>query len=438
MKILLVLFCTIVILFTNPPFTLAIELETGGTNYEVYDLGEYGNNSTAENFAKLDTNGGVKSVIGAYDLNPQAVKNQLNAMCQSGQRKIAFMLHHGRFSPYPESTPLYNLIPDQTYPQNSSILIINSTGGKLQPRHAQNLFNIIDYIAKQKCFNEIQFRFAPSWYSFFGSWGDPTDWDNPLTGWNEGVYKENYEFVKFVRNIIQTTLIDNQSTIKVFYDLGAETGGATYEYLVPDSDPYKQKKVLYFNAMIEMYQKRLLADYAREYGTDDTYGFSIALIPNRFTRLIAVYDKVGIRPRQHAVDIYDLPNTGMKSQLDSLYTEIQTTGEANKPIIIQETYFTDSRAFNEIMEVKNRLGLNIRTIMQWQMERAKTYRPGTTELAHFSTINTQYIYKGQEVLPGDLNSDGHVNTTDYALMLSSFGTKYTIFDYNILVTNYGK
>ena len=40
-------------------------------------------------------------------------------------------------------------------------------------------------------------------------------------------------------------------------------------------------------------------------------------------------------------------------------------------------------------------------------------------------------------LPGDLDSDGHVNIYDYNLLVSKFGNPYTIFDYNDLVGNFG-
>jgi len=40
-------------------------------------------------------------------------------------------------------------------------------------------------------------------------------------------------------------------------------------------------------------------------------------------------------------------------------------------------------------------------------------------------------------IPGDLNTDGHVNIFDYNLLVSKFGNPYTIFDYNDLVTNFG-
>ena len=41
------------------------------------------------------------------------------------------------------------------------------------------------------------------------------------------------------------------------------------------------------------------------------------------------------------------------------------------------------------------------------------------------------------VIPGDLNGDGHVNIDDYNILVKIFGNPYTIFDYNVLVGNFG-
>lgn len=40
--------------------------------------------------------------------------------------------------------------------------------------------------------------------------------------------------------------------------------------------------------------------------------------------------------------------------------------------------------------------------------------------------------------PGDLNGDGSVNLLDFNLLITNFGNPYTIFNFNDLVSNYGK
>lgn len=41
-------------------------------------------------------------------------------------------------------------------------------------------------------------------------------------------------------------------------------------------------------------------------------------------------------------------------------------------------------------------------------------------------------------IPGDFNNDGKVNATDYNIILANFEKPYTIFDYSLLVENFGK
>lgn len=62
-----------------------------------------------------------------------------------------------------------------------------------------------------------------------------------------------------------------------------------------------------------------------------------------------------------------------------------------------------------------------------------TLGEGTTRLDAIATV-----LGGSSNLAGDLDGDGHANVLDYDLILSKFGNPYTIFDYNHLVTNYGK
>jgi hypothetical protein len=40
--------------------------------------------------------------------------------------------------------------------------------------------------------------------------------------------------------------------------------------------------------------------------------------------------------------------------------------------------------------------------------------------------------------PGDLDGDSHINYVDFNLLITNFGNPYTIFDFNDIVSNYGK
>lgn len=43
-----------------------------------------------------------------------------------------------------------------------------------------------------------------------------------------------------------------------------------------------------------------------------------------------------------------------------------------------------------------------------------------------------------ELLPGDLNRDGHINLADFNLLIINFGNPYSIFDFNNILRNFGK
>lgn len=330
---------------THPVY--AVTLETGGTNYSVFDLGAYGTNPTEDNWNSL------KYVLTQSDQNPILVSQQIAALCESGQKKIGLMLW---------------FIP-QTYDSDWA----DSSTGKPTPKVQNNITTVLTFIKNQKnsanqpCFNEVQFRFAPMGPAH------PLGW----TAWDEAQYLENKEFIWFTRNLVKSTL--SGSHVAVVFDLAAEQAGQT-------------------NGMNSNYLKRLWKDYTDAFGVVDTYGFSIAWAPGRFTKLIEVYDSVGKRPTQHAIDIYDIFNTNLVSQLEKLYNEMKASGEGNTPILIQETYFSDQQAWNEIHTIRN-TGLNIRSVMQWQMTRRDTFRADGVTFRHFSTIAPDYIYYGDDYNP---------------------------------------
>lgn len=55
---------------------------------------------------------------------------------------------------------------------------------------------------------------------------------------------------------------------------------------------------------------------------------------------------------------------------------------------------------------------------------------GALEIQSVATTNPSYI-------PGDLNQDNHVDIYDFNELISYFGTKYSIIDFNFILTNFG-
>src|SRR5207253_8370432 len=115
------------------------------------------------------------------------------------------------------------------------------------------------------------------------------------------------------------------------------------------------------------YAVRLWRDYTALFGTQRTIGFSIAVIPGRLTKAMADYDRVGLRPREYALDIYGdevRTLTYVRNELSSAGPE-----ELKKPIIILEDYYDDAQSAKEIIQARAHLMLNITTVFQWPLAR---------------------------------------------------------------------
>lgn len=323
-----------IFLFELPFREIQAAFVTGGTNYAVYDLGAYGTNPIEANWGYL------QFVIPHYDRNPQLVQQQITAMCDAGQKKITLILwfHNEGYDNWR----------------------VNASTGKMSPLMEDNLKQVLLLIKNQKnhsmepCFNELHFRFANA-----GAAVNPNNW----TVWNETQYLQNKSFIWYTRNIVKNELAD--ASIQLLFDLGLELGGVS-------------------NAQTKAYTTRLWSDYTKSFGKSDTYGFSS--IGNKFLSLIAVYDSVGVRPDWYAVDVYDSIDTILKTML----SDMKTKNEQAKPVIIQETYFNHSTAFSQIKSAQS-AGMNIYTIMQWQLEQGKG--------PHFSTVSPIYSYFGTEYNP---------------------------------------
>jgi hypothetical protein len=329
---------------------------TGGTDFIVFNLNNYGLNPS------LTTEPDLRYVLTQFHINPKKVTSELKDFCINGQKKLGFTLW---YQPSAKGDT-YSPMPS----------VADSTGGKPTAKVESNINAVLKLVADTtnassgKCFEEIQFRFA--------SMGpanprNKTKWSS----WNENQYLENKAFIYYIRNLVKTDL--SGSGIRIFFDLDAEAGGQT-ELQYP------------------AYMKRLWTDYTNDFGISDTYGFSITWVQNRFTNLMNIYNSVGKKPAQHAVDIYDTDNKGMEPKLTALFSEMKNLGEQNTPVIIQETYFNDSKAYSEIMQTAYKLGMNIRTVMQWQIDRSKWLRPDGKSTG-FSTISSNFSYLPQAFAP---------------------------------------
>lgn len=338
-RILPVVICFLFLLAAASPTEASNPRETGGTNFAVYDLSLYGTNPTEENYST------VNFVIANFDKNPSLINSRLQDMCNAGQQKIALVIW---FFPYAADTAS-----------------VNSITGRPSAKIENNLRQLLPLVAGQKnnrqnpCFNEIQFRFAG-----IGS-ADPNLW----MAWNEERYQQNKSFIWNTRQIVNEAMSGQPQ--KLIFDLGVELGGRT-------------------EGQNPRYTESLWREYTSEFGTTDTYGFSIAWSPGRFNNLHGIYSSVSKHPSQHAVDIYDITGTNTGTQLEQIANEMQSKGELNKPLIIQETYFTDSGTFSQIQST-TRLGLTIHTIMQWQVTKSQFLRPDG-QFRHFSTVSSAYIY----------------------------------------------
>jgi hypothetical protein len=312
--------------------------ERGGSNYSFYSEGTYFTDPTITNW---DIPYNMRPVIGTYHLAPDTVRAQLASMYANGQRKIALNLWYNDLSRDGS---------DADSPVNGHV--VNAKLGQLMPQQETNLNNLLDDITNTG-FNEIDFRFASQGNS------DPRGW----TSWDEMEYLNDYTFI--VNTITQVETRMKGRNLKVLYDLDMELGGLDTGEAIT-------------------YSKRLWKDYIAIFGTHRTYGYSFATSPGRLTQAIKIYDEVGRRPDLYAFDIYG----------DEFFTyqyllqELQAFGEAGKPIISQEVYYNDPYTFSQILQARSYLGLNVKYLMQWDLQRGT---PGNVFAAKYPWAFSAYL-----------------------------------------------
>lgn len=289
-------------------------LEVGGSNFVMYDVSMVPWNGSLW-YQPL----ALRPVIGTLHYDPERVLAELTVMKSRGQKKVSLLLWH--------------MYMGATY-DNVYGHVVASNGGALSSQHAANLTQLLGYIS-QLGFQEVQVRFGPQ------GGNDPGQWVN---GWDEPTYQENWNFLLNARQIVEEAL--SKTRVRRTYDLGAEMAGLT-------------------NGQYPTYARRLWSDYTYSFGNDDTYGFSVAAYPGRLAAFIANLDLTGSRPNSYAIDLYG----DEYQQLTVVRNELAAAGDLGKSIIIQEDYYNDADSYQQIVQAKNALGLNIRTIMQWPLQR---------------------------------------------------------------------
>lgn len=295
-------------------------LEPGGSNYLTYSIGAYRDTATEEVWYRP---GVLRTVIGSYHEDPAAVRRQMEAMYADGQRKLAFMLWFDDFSRRPE------LEGRETHGH-----LVNAAGGRLLPVHRENIRQLLRLMTEVG-YTELVFRFAARGEA------DPREW----TEWDEARYLENWSVTVDTKALIDAEV--RGGPLRVIYDLEAELGGITHL------------------GQTRAYAIRLWGDWVRRFGTAGTVGFSLIPGPHLFTTANAIYDLAGARPEMYAYDIYGDEFDKLKMVRD----EMRIAGEHLKPVIVQEAYYNDFLASEEILRAFGELGLHIRYVMQWPWRR---------------------------------------------------------------------
>ncbi|QHI68847.1 hypothetical protein [Tichowtungia aerotolerans] len=302
--------------------------EIGGSNYVMYDV--------ADEYLKGGQGwfrpGVLRPVVGTFHLQEKEdISAQLKAMADSGQRKISIMMWHD------------HLTPEQLAAGGVFGHVLASNGGVLLPQHEQNLKELLALV-QESGFNELIFRFAQQGSAWSQEWKD----------WDEELYQENLNFIVFVRALVREAL--DGSGMRLRFDLGAELGGIE-------------------SGRVTEYTKKLWAEYARRFGTEDTFGFSIAAHPGRVARWIDVCDEVGVRPECYALDLYNHIPQWMPRMISEFYE-----AEIRSPkIIVLETYWNDLQVLEELQQVADQFNLQYEFLMQWPWRRGSAH-------PHFSDV----------------------------------------------------
>jgi len=285
--------------------------EAGGSNYVAIDLPEY----LADRSFDWRDSTLFKTPACQLDQDKSRASQELQKMFSSGQRKIALVLWHMH----------------QPSDQICTGFALNSFRGRFPAIVVQNVQNFAK-MAAHIGFSEFEVRFAPL------AGNSPREWKT----WNIAAFHENWEIIQQIK-----IALDQIKGITITYDLGVELGGVEQEHCVECS----------------AYTSNIWKLFTQNFGSLDTYGFSIAYRRGRLARLIQdLQQSSGVLPKAFAVDLYK----NIIPALQDFQQEAIDAGDSNPEFFIQETYYNDQNTFAQFLDASK--FIHIKAVMQWPRE----------------------------------------------------------------------
>jgi hypothetical protein len=256
-------------------------------------------------------------VVYNYDTATPAIDSQLQQMYANGQRRLRIPIYFARGL--------------------NTGTIMDSTGGNLSPQFQSNLANLLAAV-KAAGFMEIEVSFHPQ------SNNNPTVW----TTFSNDYFQENWNLIQNLRPII------------------AKVGIPYHLDLMNEGIPPQGWAVLL------QYDQMLWNDYAAEFGTADTLGFSIIADSNHVGQVSLVYgpSAYGSHGSPQIFDVHIYDETG--SSFSTAFTALASQGYRGIPWIIGEAYYNDAAEAAAQRAEAKLTGQQVLYLTQWPLTSSET------------------------------------------------------------------
>lgn len=256
-------------------------------------------------------------VIGTYHLFREKVESDLREMFQHGQRKIALVCWYAPLN--------FPAAQDHRWGH-----IVDCYGGAMFEQHQQNLVDLLALISATG-FNQLNFRFAGT------AKASTTQW----TEWDRDQFNEDWAFTDSVRSLILSN-----TSLPVMFDLGVEHANSALK-----DDRLRQ-----------LFVRRMWRLYTEAHGPDDSCGFSIIHGADGLEPMLKLFKQANLpMPSCYCHDVYLMP---VKALTESA-TLLNSYGEQDKPVYVQETFYNDAEAYAQIKQAVAESGANFKGISQW-------------------------------------------------------------------------